>query len=656
MASREDDTMLPGVQAVQEPSRYSLNSSSSADLEPSSNNRSKQGQGNRSLPALPIASQASPISSNITPRHNRSSASLKGNTEGKGWTVIDSFALHRPSTPSFIQQDQSAESDGISSSSERLRDQPLGTPTAQTSFYQPSVDLGQTAPHHGPSHTSSISNPTPGLSTKEAFSTTAENPIPTAHRLDHSPLISEQPQISECVTPPLSRGGSAEASGWFPDGPNAHYTAGPVTDPPPDTRPSAEDSEQISSIYHTQEPVIEHPGDTLRHSAEHTRDLLAAAEAGGSAWYKPKRTRSSSSSTSAEMTGPASPAWVKERLEQHNMFQDLGEALTRFPRLRSAVDKIISRDRKSAASHKEFQNFKGKLQYYQNQNEDTLLAMALPAIIKDDRTIQVPSGLLSDEAVWESVGYFDSGIIVIVNREYQRGYVRFRNGAHHIDAELVAKMAKLKDQGVTNPKPDRVYGIRRDMFKFPAEFQMPEEIRDYLEILQDLHLPFLIIEGKAEGGSSAEARNQACRGGAALVHCYRLLRALLGFEDKVGADLQTFVFSATYTDGLLDIWVHWAEVREQEDALPIYHMSLVSTKAIRDGDHFRQARMILHNILDWGSGERFVGLKPLYEAVVAYAESQRQQTEKKKSGNPQKTGHGEKDQSSDYKKQKTTHP
>ncbi|KAL9023099.1 MAG: hypothetical protein Q9196_007388, partial [Gyalolechia fulgens] len=196
----------------------------------------------------------------------------------------------------------SAESDGISSSSERLRDQPLGTPTAQTSFYQPSVDLGQTAPHHGPSHTSSISNPTPGSSTKEAFSTTAENPIPTAHRLDHSPLISEQPQISECVTPHLSRGGSAEASGWFPDGPNAHYIAGPVTDPPPDTRPSAEDSEQISSIYHTQKPVIEHPGDTLRHSAEHTRDLLAAAEAGGSAWYKPKRTRSSSSSTSAEMT------------------------------------------------------------------------------------------------------------------------------------------------------------------------------------------------------------------------------------------------------------------------------------------------------------------------------------------------------------------
>lgn len=338
------------------------------------------------------------------------------------------------------------------------------------------------------------------------------------------------------------------------------------------------------------------------------------------------------------------------------MLQDLGGALAQFPRLQSAVGKIISRDRKSAASPEEFQKFKGKLEFYQNQNEDTLLAMVLPAIVRDDRTIQVPKEGLSDEAVWESVDFFESGVVTIVNREFQRGYVPFRNGVHHVDTELVAKMAKLKDEGMTNPKPDRAYGTRRDKFEMPTQFQMPKEVRDYLEILQDLHLPFLIVEGKAEGGSSAEARNQACRGGAALVHCHRLLRALLGMEEKVGADLETYVFSATYSDGLLDIWVHWAEVRGEKDALPIYHMSLVASKAIREEDQFRQARMILHNVLDWGSNQRFVGLKPLYQAMVAYSATQQKQAEAKTFGNAEKLGEGGKEEPQEHKKQKTTHP
>ncbi|KAL8992871.1 MAG: hypothetical protein Q9188_007477 [Gyalolechia gomerana] len=661
MAAREDDSILFDGLAVRESFSRPLDSSddqSSICRDSSSIHLLKQVQDNSSQPNLPVASQfSSRMSSDCVPPHNPSGISYEEITEEDSWTIVDSSALNRPSAPSSIQQAQSTELDNASSSTvgalpERLRPVLLDPPSAQSSFYPPSLDLSQIVTQHDRPHSSLIPHSTQASSTKEAFSSTAEHSILTVD----PPFTSEQPQVSASVTPHCSRRGSIEASGLLPDAPTAHFTAD-SSEPPPRSRPSTEDSEQIFSTFHSQDLILEHLSETLHRSAEQAQNLLAAAEAGRAAWYKLKRKRSSSSSTpSEEMTGPTSPAWVKERLEQHNMLQDLGAALARFPRLQSAVGKIISRDRKSAASQKEFQKFKGKLEFYQNQNEDSLLAMVLPAIIRDDRTIQVPKEGLSDEAIWESVDFFESGVVTIVNREFQRGYVPFRNGVHHIDTELVAKMAKLKDQGMTNPKPDRAYGTRRDKFKVPTQFQMPKEVRDYLEILQDLHLPFLIVEGKAEGGSSAEARNQACRGGAVLVHSHRLLRALLGMEDKVGADLETYVFSATYSDGLLDIWVHWAEVREEEFALPIYHMSLVASKAIREEDQFRQARMILYNVLDWGSNQRFVGLKPLHEAIIAYSASQQKQAEAEKFGNAEKSGEGGKEEPQEHKKQKTTHP
>lgn len=331
------------------------------------------------------------------------------------------------------------------------------------------------------------------------------------------------------------------------------------------------------------------------------------------------------------------------------MFGDNGSELKRFPELLAEVERIISAKRKSNASQKEFEDFKAIFQLYRNQNEATVLAAVLPCIIKDDRTVLIPSEDHSQEAVWESVRFFNEGVMIILDREFKKGYVPFRNGIDEIDVQLVAGMTKLKDRGMTNPKPDRTFGIRRDKYRFPPGFQMPEEIRDFLEVLPEMHLPFLIIEGKAEGGSSAEARNQACRGGAAVVHCLRLLRSHLGYKESAGADHQTYVFSATYYDGLLELWVHWAEVFAETNTLPVYHMSLVGSRAILDEHHFRKARMALHNILEWGSGPRFEGLEPLYEAIVEYSGTPPGQGAKGSKGG------GAKGKSPEAKKQKTQH-
>ncbi|KAL8869730.1 MAG: hypothetical protein Q9198_007812, partial [Flavoplaca austrocitrina] len=205
-----------------------------------------------------------------------------------------------------------------------------------------------------------------------------------------------------------------------------------------------------------------------------------------------------------------------------------------YPELKSNVKKILSTPRHSSASREELKDVMGQLDFYQNQIEETLLSMVLPYLISDDQRIQVPKGGNTEESGWESVQFFMSGVASIVNCEFTRGYVPFRNFRHVVNPELGAQMTKLGNKDMSDPNPGRAYGRK----------------------------------------------------------------------DVVGADDRALVFATTYTDGLLDFHVHWAEVSQAEDALPIYNMFLVKSRSIMDLAQLRNARVTLHNILDWGSEKR----------------------------------------------------
>lgn len=53
-------------------------------------------------------------------------------------------------------------------------------------------------------------------------------------------------------------------------------------------------------------------------------------------------------------------------------------------------------------------------------------------------------------------------------------------------------------------------------------------------------------------------------------------------------------------------------------------MSLVASKAFRNLDHFGKLRENLHNILEWGLGERFHGKVQSWYALIVDYESRRQ--------------------------------
>ncbi|KAM0793894.1 hypothetical protein BDR22DRAFT_74718 [Usnea florida] len=205
-----------------------------------------------------------------------------------------------------------------------------------------------------------------------------------------------------------------------------------------------------------------------------------------------------------------------------------------------------------------------------------------------------------------------------INRELRRDLLP--HPLNKPDTELHKAMAKVN--GMKNAKPDRVYGIQIDKYPIPYDVNISVLMNLLLEIVPLLHWPFFIIEGKSDSGSMDEAANQACRGGASIINASQGLLKEIG-EPTVsgsGPDSRTFMFSATVSPTVMEIWVHWAEYREKEHTL--FHMHKLRAHALNDDDAAPKLRNIIHNILDWGCGERFEGIKKIYDKIFDYERRQ----------------------------------
>lgn len=256
-------------------------------------------------------------------------------------------------------------------------------------------------------------------------------------------------------------------------------------------------------------------------------------------------------------------------------------------------------------------------------NEDTILSEWLHSFIKNSRTVSI-DGTAEEKNTHAEVSYIKSGLRRTANQEFRRTCVPLRGDGSPLDKKLFDAMAK--EVGAMNPKPHRAFGISMNNSPLPIGFITSPEIATWLQVVPSIHHPFFFIEAKSYEGNLLDAQNEACRGGATLVSTARRLLATLGIPDIVGADTRTFVFSATLSPGMKEIWVHWAEVPSQ-GALPLYHMNRLMSKAIADEENFGQLRKTLHNILDWGCGPRLTDLQPLYPAIIDCAERQRMEAE-----------------------------
>ena len=272
-----------------------------------------------------------------------------------------------------------------------------------------------------------------------------------------------------------------------------------------------------------------------------------------------------------------------------------------FDRFKEAVEKVKTSNRLSGVKAASETRYREHLNEYQYDNEDTLLNEILPLIIKRDHGVETES-----HGEWWS-----EGLKVNTNREFKRTLLPNCHDGRGDGAEI-AKLLKKVD-GMTNPKPDRTYGVRPTFLPSPEGLTVSKETDQLLSISPGLIAAFFLIEGKSYAGSMFEAENQARRGGATLVNAGRKLFKLTGKEDVQGADDRTYVYSATLDPQAIKIWIHWAEVRP--NGRVHFHMNRIFGCLLDDDNALEKIRNVTHNIIEWGLNERLDSLKEVYSDV-----------------------------------------
>lgn len=353
---------------------------------------------------------------------------------------------------------------------------------------------------------------------------------------------------------------------------------------------------------------------------------------------------------------------MKGKLHDYGLHQQDREAFKRFPEVHEHALAVIKPKRDSYPSEDECEQYQASLSTYEGANEDTFLDAILPFLIKRERFVparkpamlfsyveinvfpDIPEPVqsaidhnelarkadLKDDEKQAIVTFYKSGMMSNSNRDFQQA-LPFLNDHHYgntpkMDEELNKYL--MKDAKITNPRPDRTYGVRSDQISVLNQIAVPSKIKSVLELIPSCWHIFLVIEGKSTGGDIMEARNQACRAGAIVVNMERQLRALLGMPDKAGADHHTFMFSVALAPNALELNVHWAEVHDNKDPKeekrrPTYHMNLLRSWTLNDptGQNLPQMRHALHNIADWGIGERKKKMGSVHKAIADYKET-----------------------------------
>ena len=296
-------------------------------------------------------------------------------------------------------------------------------------------------------------------------------------------------------------------------------------------------------------------------------------------------------------------------MEKHMLFQG-SSAWDNYPDFKQHVRSVVHVTRPSGVKARSVKKLQEKSEFYKGANEDTILREILPLIIKPERRVYKIGNDVTEKDVeqWTVEDYWEDGLGVEVNRLFRK--MDLLPNAY-LDLGLAKQLAEAlaKEDGMKEPKPDCVYGIR------PTRFPKPDgtlHTHPYLEIVRQIHQAFLIVEGKSEQGQISQAENQACRGAATLINAARMLLSELGVDDVVGPDSRTYIYSVIQDAKIMEIYVHWAEVGTG----PVrYHMNRICSKSLNDDSALEVLRRALHNILDWGLVDRYEDLKQRYDIL-----------------------------------------
>lgn len=326
---------------------------------------------------------------------------------------------------------------------------------------------------------------------------------------------------------------------------------------------------------------------------------------------------------------PTDPGWISSTLAMHGLKCD-DQALAKYPAFGKMVSDIALSKRHSEMKPESVQRVEKYSRICEGANEATFLNSMLPLIIKANRMVELENHGQTEHSLemsgdgdmvnvvnpqprvlYGSRDWVDDGVWAVSDQDFRNDLLPNR----YVDEQL-AQMMK-KDDSMLTPRPDRCYGLLPDWIPVPDDIILDSEIRALIEACPGLSHSFFLIEGKSNKGDKSVAMLQARRGGASLVNAMRQLLAKIGELHVTGSgvDTRNFVYSATLSPGLIDIWVHWAEVNTDT---PIFHMNLIESFALRSKRQIPEIRKVLNNIMTWGWDLKARRLIELHEQIYTW--------------------------------------
>lgn len=336
---------------------------------------------------------------------------------------------------------------------------------------------------------------------------------------------------------------------------------------------------------------------------------------------------------------PTDPGWISSTLSMHGLKWGDNNALARYPEFEKKVLGIAREERHSEMKPESAKHIQQHSDILEDDNEATFLGTLLPLIIKTNRTVELESHgpaehlpetsgkgntveVLNPQpgAIYGCRNWVDDGVYAVFDHDFREDLLPHR----YVDEQLAQAMKK--DDSMLTPRPDRCYGLLKDWIPVPDDIVLDPQIRALITACPALSHSFFLLEGKSNKGSKLDAMLQARRGGASLVNGMRQLLAKIGEPHVTGSgvDDRNFVFSATMSPGLIDLWVHWAELN---NGTAIFHMNRIGSMALNDPEQIPRVRKILNNILTWGWDLKARRLNELHEKIYTWQRKEKARLE-----------------------------
>lgn len=347
------------------------------------------------------------------------------------------------------------------------------------------------------------------------------------------------------------------------------------------------------------------------------------------------------------------------------MFFEDEVSYKRYPELQATLDQTVFGERGSAMRDESLKKINNWRAENATKNEKTLFAGLIPKVIKSTRIVATGKRTFAGEIIHQA-------------REFSEDDLDSREDCLFVKNILPLRTTPTEaaQQGVTTPKPDFVYGLKRPRFPPLDEPLLSPETKALIGVAPEMKHPFFSVDNKGSQHGIEAAENQSMRSGATMVAANRALKrkakrklelirptddaanistvatdtatindatasdtsviaadttnntiaptpqANKTNQEDFGADIDSIAFTCSWVPRMANIHVHWYERRSKQ--IEVKHMNLVRGYLMSDDEHVKAFRRDINNILDWGvASKRKQSLKELEREIAKHEHGDR---------------------------------